>query len=443
MKSIKESTPSVWCNWSGSVQGRPRVRLHPAGEGDLAQNIIRAPAPVRVAGSGHSFTPLNETEGSLISLENMAGVVSHDEKTAQATITPGITLHDLGPALFERGLGLVNQGDIDAQTLAGAVGTGTHGTGKTLGSLSSAVTGFRLVTAEGDVLSCSEDENKDVFDAGRVSFGTLGVMSAITMQCHPAYGLKETVGRLSFEATCAALDEFCQTYRHFEFFWFPFSDEVILKTLEKTDETPRLVAKPASPDRDSYDNKIIRWCCEISRSLPWLRGPLQRFLTRAGAKYYMMKGVNPSRTRWSHQAFPSPRTVRFNEMEYAVPAAAGPECVREVGEVMKRSGHNFMFPIEYRTIAADNIWLSPFYKRDSVSISIHQYARDPWRELFAEAEAVFRRYEGRPHWGKLHTLTAKKAANLYPRWEDFRAVRQRLDPKGHLLNTYLKTLFAA
>lgn len=429
----------VWSNWSGWVKSWPKTMLEPATEEELAAALRLAEGPVRAAGSGHSFTPLVDSSGTIVTLRHMSGVVDHDATALTARIKAGTTLRDLGPMLFDRGLGLINQGDIDRQALAGAVGTGTHGTGGELGSLSASVEAFRLVTADGDVVIASRAENPDVFDAGRVSFGSLGIMSEITMRCRRAYALEETGGRMAVSDVLTAAEALRDANRHFEFWWFPFADDAIVKFLTETDKEPKPRRRRADGE-ETRDDKIFRAACEASRYVPFLRGPVQKYLTSSSGRYSSTL-TEPGRVRWSHEAFPSDRNVRFNEMEYAIPAERGPDCIREVAAYMRDSGVNFLFPLEYRYVAADDIWLSPFYQRDSVTISVHQYHRQPYAALFAGAEAIFRRYEGRPHWGKLHTLGAAELSKLYPRWDDFQAVRRRLDPGGKLLNAHLKRIF--
>jgi len=233
--------------------------------------------------------------------------------------------------------------------------------------------------------------------------------------------------------------------RHFEFFWFPFADQALVKFLRETDKEAR--PRRRRPDGEmSRDDKIMRLACEVSRTLPFLRGPLQKFLTSASGSRYSSGSINgvegqATKVRWSHDAFPSDRNVRFNEMEYAVPAEKGPDCIREVAEHMRKCGTNFLFPLEFRYVAADDAWLSPFYRRDSVTISVHQYHRQPYKELFAGVEDIFHRYDGRPHWGKLHTRGAKDFEALYPKWDAFREVRRQLDPAGKFLNAHLKQIF--
>ncbi len=428
----------AWTNWSGGVKARPADILEPADEGVLVTQVKAAGAPIRVVGAGHSFTPLCETSGSLFSLSNMSGLMWSDEVTKRVRVRAGTRIRDMGPLLHEVGLGLVNQGDIDSQAIAGAVGTGTHGTGKALGSLSAGVTGFRLVMPSGEVVSCSRDENTELFHAGRVAMGGLGIMSEVELQCRSAYALEERGGRMPVSELFSSLDALCRDNRHFEFFWFPYADEVLVKTLNEVDGCP--APRRRGPDGvDGPGDVVFRRLCDITRFAPFMRSRYQRRMTKmAGARYC---GDEAGRVRWSHDAFPSDRNVRFNEMEYAVSVEKGPDCVQEVAAHMRTCGANFLFPIEYRYVAADDAWLSPFYERDSVTISIHQYHKQAYKKLFNGVEAIFRRYGGRPHWGKLHTLAADDLRELYPKWDTFCDVRKRVDQEGRMLNPFLKRLF--
>jgi FAD-linked oxidoreductase len=432
----------VWSNWSGWVKAWPRALAAPTKEEEVAEAVKNGLAPVRAAGRGHSFTPLVESDGTIMTLWGLSGVVDHDEARQTARIKAGTTIRDLGPELFKRGLALINQGDIDRQALAGAVGTGTHGTGGALGSVSAAVDGFRLAVANGEILTCNRSENPDVFNAGRVSFGSLGIMTEITMKCRPVYALEETGGRMPIEEVLSRAAELRDSERHFEFFWFPFADQALVKFLKETDREARPRRRRPDGEIAASDKTMMR-ACEVSRHLPFLRGPLQKLLTSASGSRYSGGGEEEVKAKvcWSHDAFPSDRNVRFNEMEYAVPAEKGPDCIREVGDYMRKCGINFLFPLEFRYVAADDAWLSPFYDRDSVTISVHQYHKQPYKELFAGVEAIFRRYEGRPHWGKLHTLGAADFETLYPKWSEFQDVRRQLDPTGKFLNAHLKQIF--
>jgi FAD-linked oxidoreductase len=419
-----------WSNWSGSATAHPKTWLLPANETDLANEVRRARGPVRVVGAGHSFSPLVATDDLLISLDALAGIVDHDAVTAQATIWAGTRLHDLGEPLWKRGQALVNQGDIDKQSLGGAIGTSTHGTGVTLGSFSSAVRGLRLLTADGEIVECGPDRDADVFHAARSAIGSLGVVTQVRMQNRAAYSLREVQSTRPLDEVLGDLDGLIAGHRHFEFWAFHAASDVLVKTLDETDAEP--TAPPAIP---LPIDTAVHLASELAHGVPALARSLQRLLTAVAPE--------SERVDRSYRVYPSPRSVRFNEMEYEVPIQRGPDCLHEIRAAVERSGLTTFFPIEYRTVAGDDCWLSPFYGRASASISIHQYYKVDYRELFAVVEPIFWNHQGRPHWGKLHTLDAARLAPLYPQWDAFQAVRRRLDPQGKFLNPHVRHVLEA
>jgi len=395
----------AWRNWSGSVACAPERIAYPAGEAALAAAVAEGPGPVRVAGTGHSFTPLCETDGTLISLDDLSGIVETDTTAGTATIWAGSKLHAIGEPLLAAGLALENMGDIDRQALGGAVGTGTHGTGPTLGNFSSQVVGLRLVLADGSLLDCSADQEPETFAAARVAMGALGIISRVTLRMLPAYRLHQRTWPASFEECMEQLPACIAATRHFEFFWSSTDDACAMKALNPTE----------------------RPCGEIAPA-PAATGRMPRYLV-------------PERVDWSYRIFPSERTLLFNEMEFAVPAESGPDCLRELRDLMLTRHPAVFWPVEYRTLAADDIPLSPAYGRANVTISIHQAVDLPREAFFADAEAIFRNHRGRPHWGKLHTFTARELREAYPQFDAFCVVRERLDPAGRFLNAHLRTLF--
>ncbi len=433
-----------WTNWSGSVTAAPGTRVAPADDAALREAVTQGPAPVRTAGSGHSFTPLCATPGTLLHMESFSGLQSFDGVSQQATAGAGTPLHALGQPLHNAGLALINQGDIDRQTLAGAVSTGTHGTGLGLGGFPSAVTGLELMSADGTLIACDGQKEPEIFEAARLSLGAIGVLTKISLQCRRSYKLKERLWMMPAEECLADLDRLSKASRHFEFWWFPYADDVVCKSLEETDErapAPR-GATGASAERDALEggDDSGRRFMDMGRAFPFLAPMINRMITRA-----IGKSTEKGRTsvRWSFEAFPSPRNLAFNEMEYSVPVEVGPECLRTLVAEIRRKRIGVCFPIEYRYIAADSVWLSPFQGRDSVSISVHQYWKQSPKPLFDLAESVFRSVGGRPHWGKMHSLTAKDFEALYPHFNDFRRVRANLDPQGRFLNDHLRTVFGA
>lgn len=433
MDHRKSMEVRTWSNWSGHLQCQPRELLKPASEAELAEIIRNANPVVRVTGSGHSFSPIVPTTDTLISLESLAGIRSIENSTCQFTCGGGTTIHQLGELLHRHNLALANQGDVDTQTIAGAFSTGTHGTGAKFGCLASDLVSFRLITAAGEILACDKSHNSELFHAGAVSLGALGVLSEVTVQGIPGIALVEQIRLMQLEDCLDQVQTLTNDNRHFEFFQFPYADRVLVKTTNLIDAA-QLKNSVGSATNDQSEDRLFRWAVNFARIFP----ALNPWLQRTAMRWY------PGRTRSgiSSHIFPSARTVRFNEMEYEVPAERGVACYREVLEAVRRHRMTVYFPLEFRRVRGDSLWLSPFFERDSVSISVHQHFQDPFAPLFDLVEPVFWKYAGRPHWGKLHTLSATQLQPLYPRWRDFRAIREQLDPQGKFLNDHLRQVLA-
>jgi len=370
--------------------------VRPADEAELSALVREAATEgtvVRALGSGHSQTPLVATEGRIVSLDALAGVESSDPVASQATIAAGTVLHDLGDPLLELGLAMANLGDIDRQSLGGALATGTHGTGVSLTNLSGQVVGLRLVDGQGTLRALTVHERPELLRAARVALGAVGIVTAATLQLVPCYRLHERIWRTAVDACLDDLEENVSAHRHFEFFWYPHKDVAEQKGLSLTEAMP-----------DPMEDR----------------------------KY--------ERIGWAPHIIPSVRDLRFVEMEYAVPAASGPECFQALRERMRRRHPEVMWPVEYRRVAADDAFLSTACGRETATISVHQGADLPWRDFFRDVEPIFWEYEGRPHWGKIHSLRARELAGLYPEWERFARVREELDPAGCFLNDHLKEL---
>ncbi len=437
----REGAGARWRNWSGALSATPAQWAEPADEAALAALMAHGSRPIRVTGAGHSFTPLCVTDGTLVDIGSLSGIYSHDPVTQTVRVGAGTNIHALGQPLFDRGLGLINQGDIDRQTIAGAVSTGTHGTGLGLGAIATAVKGLRLVSARGEVIVCDREREPEIFEAARLSLGAVGVISELTLQCRRAYKLAERSWVMQAEQCLSQLDDLARATRHFEFMWFPYSQRVVAKSLAETDAPAPAplgaTGDGAEQDAIGGDEELGRILIELARKFPMITPALNRVVTAAVSG----RADKEAKIRWSHEAFPSPRNLAFNEMEYAVPAEDGPDCVRTLIKEIRQRRINVALPIEYRFIAADDLWLSPFHGRASVSISVHQYWKQPYEGLFDVAEGVFRSFNGRPHWGKIHSLTARDFEALYPKWPDFLAVRDRLDPEGIFLNPHLRSVF--
>jgi FAD-linked oxidoreductase len=414
-----------WRNWSGSVTARPAELQSPESETALAA-IVRRAASLRVVGAGHSFMPLCATDGVLLSMAAYPGriEVAPDRQTVWAPA--GWSLDRLTEALWAEGLSLINQGDINRQSLAGAMATGTHGTGAALGSISTQACGFRLMLADGGMVQCGPDENPGLYQAQRVSLGLLGIATGIRLHVVPAYHLEERITRVRLSDIGGRLDELAQATRHMEFFVFPYADDAILKTLHP------VPAAGAFPGGNDLDDTVFKFLCDIGALAKPLIPGLQRLMMR-------LSGAAKQRTGPAYQVFAADRAIKFEEMEYELPRANGFAALMEAMTTIRRKRLPVSFPFEFRLVAGDDIWLSPFNAGPGASISMHQYAKMPWREAFAEIEPIFRAAGGRPHWAKRHTL--RDAGALYPKLADFLAVRAQLDPGCKFANAPLRALF--
>lgn len=426
----RQARAEAWQNWSGGQHATPAKIVYPASEAELVKAVREANGSIRAFGGGHSFSPVVPTKGTLISLEAMNGLAAHDAEKVTATFWAGTRIAMTGPLLQAVGQGLLNEADINMQSFGGAVSTSTHGTGRQLQSFSATVKDLQLVLADGSLVHCSADKDAELFQAARVAVGSIGIMSQITVQNRAAYRLRENVTTMPIAEAMATVDQNKDKLRHIELWAFPFGGKAIVKRQEITTDA---VTVPAKPFID--ENELLDFAANTTRKMPWTNTTIQRLL---GAFV-----SDSERVGNSFEIFPSPRTVQFNEMEYSVPAEHGLACLQEIMDVLKKKDVNVFFPLEYRYVAADDCWLSPFYQRASAAISVHQYYKQDYREVFDLVEPIFWKYKGRPHWGKLHRLEAKQLRVLYPRFEDFQRVRQRVDGSGRFLNDHARKLFLA
>lgn len=451
-----------WQNWSGSVRSAPKAVVRPASLEELVTLVgayAREGRHVRVVGAGHSFTPLVSTDDVLLSLERMQGIESIDQANNAVTIWGGTRLRTLGHDLLAHGLAQENLGDIDVQSIAGAISTGTHGTGTRFGTLSTQVAGLTLVTGTGDVLECSEEQHPDIFKAAQTSFGTLGVLAKVTLRVVPARLLRYQVRRERLSSVLANLERYARDNSHFEFFWFPNTDWVQAKFLNApappsgpqesgqpgglplahapgTGDSPggrRAIASAVSTiNKIVLENWVYQGISELCRLAP-------SFCTTA-SKLSAAAIASIDEVDYSHRLFATPRMVRFQEMEYSLPADHLSEALERVRQTIKDQKIQVHFPVECRFVQGDDIWLSPAYGRDSAYIAVHMYKGMPYTAYFRSVEAIYQDYQGRPHWGKMHTLDHRAFSHLYPHWSDFLRVRQQLDPQGVFLNAYLRAL---
>jgi FAD-linked oxidoreductase len=427
-----------WRNWSGSVQARPVAIEKPASIDEvvwLIKRYSRSGLTIRVVGAGHSFTPLVQTDNVLVSLERLQGLVEVDHATMTATVWGGTRLKALGELLFAHGVAQENLGDINVQTIAGAISTGTHGTGAAFGSLATQVVGLTLVLANGDVVECSPQQQPELFKAAQVSLGALGIIVQVRLRVVPAKKLRYQVHRYALGACLTNIERLKNENTHFEYYWMPYTNEGQLKLMNETDRPISASTVWGTVDKVVMENWVYGALSELCRRVPAM---CERVCALSS------KGIaSIDEVEYSHRLFTTPREVRFQEMEYNIPAQSMPTVLQEIKDCIDEHRFRVHFPIECRFVHSDDIWLSPAYERESAYIAVHMYKGMPYRDYFYHIEQIFKRHQGRPHWGKLHLRTTNELAELYPRWHDFRRIRDDVDPHGIFLNDYLRSLFGA
>jgi L-gulono-1,4-lactone dehydrogenase len=417
---------AAWVNWSRTQRCEPAAVERPASRAELAAVLERAPGPVRVAGAGHSFTAGVLTGGTLLSLERMGRVLDADPSSGLVRVEAGITLGRLSRELHFRGLAMPNLGDIDAQSLGGALATGTHGTGARLPNLSAQVERMELVLGDG---SERVVDGGDLLRAARVGLGALGVVAAVTLRCVPPFRLRGVDAPEPLEDVLASLDERADAADHFEFWTFPHSQLALTRTNRRTDAPRQIPGRTREWLEDVVvDNHVFELLNRIGRRFPRAIPAVNRAAARAASRR--------ERVDWSFRIFASPRLVRFVEMEYAIPREHAAEAVRGAREILER--HPVSFPVELRLVAGDDALLSPAHGRESAYVAVHLFEGLPWQAPFREVEALMSGYGGRPHWGKWSFLGADELAPRYPEWDAFQAARRELDPQGRFENDWVR-----
>jgi len=422
---------TTWRNWTGDQRCSPAELVRPSGRDELAAAVVAAAEAgrkVSVAGSGHSFTEAAMTDGTMIDLGALSGTIDADRESGLVRVGAGTVLAELNEELHRLGLAMENLGDIDRQTVAGAISTGTHGTGAELRNLSAQVEAIEIVTAAGEVREL-DGSQQDLLRAARVGLGALGAISAVTLRCVPAFVLERIDSPQPRDEVLDGFEERAAANDHFELFTFPYADSALVLERNRVEGAPRPRGRFAA-----YLNDIVleNWALEAlsatGRALPRAIPRLSRL-----AAFLASGGKTVDR---SDRVFASERRVRFTEMEYGVPREHGPAAARRVIEWVRANRYPVFFPIEMRVAAGDDALLSPSHERDTAYIAVHQYRGMEWRPYFEAVEAIMREYGGRPHWGKRHFQTAETLAPLYPRWDAFRAARDELDPGRVFANEY-------
>ena len=421
-----------WKNWAGNQQCTPERIERPATEQGLVRIVKQAAAAgqrVKVVGSGHSFTGIALTDGRLVKLDDYRRVLSIDREKQTASVQAGITIARLSEQLDKQGLALENLGDINYQSISGAISTATHGTGRALGGIATQVTALRLITGDGSIVDCSADKEPDIFSAARVGLGALGIISTVTLRCVKAFNLRAVEMPERVDQVLERLDENIETNDHFEFFWVPDTGWALTKRNQRT-TAPLATRGLLKEFRDDIlvSNFAFEALCRIGRLRPSLIPRVARALPQTGRTEYVDK---------SYRVFSSSRMVRFYEMEYGIPAEAALEAFNRVRTFLKQSGLVPIFPVEVRFTKGDDIPLSTASGRDSCYIAVHVFEGMQYQQYFEAVEDIMNDYGGRPHWGKLHFQTAETLAPRYPQWDEFQRIRALLDQEGRFSNPYL------
>ena len=423
-----------WRNWTGDQVCKPAAFERPGSVAEVADALTRARArgeKARVVGSGHSFTDAALTDGTMLSLERMDRLLDVDETTGSVKVEAGITLHALNERLARHGRALENLGDIDVQSLAGAISTGTHGTGGRYRNISASIRAVELTLADGSTVECSEGSDEAAWRAARVGLGALGVITAVTLDTVPAFTLHGFDETKPLEAVFEELDASIDSNEHFEFYTFPYSPLALTRTNNRVDEAPRPRSATSAWLHDVVlVNYVFGTVCRTGRRVPALIPALNRMTARLAG--------SSERVDASYRIFSSPRLVRFTESEYAIPRAHAVEAVRAIHAAIEHFGLDVPFPLEVRFAAPDDAYLSPAHGRDTCYIAAHMFQGMEWRPYFRTFRAIMSELGGRPHWGKRHFESEETLTPLYPGWSAFAEVRNRLDPGGVFDNAYTR-----
>ena len=385
---------------------------------------------IRMAGTGHSFTPVAATDGVLLRPGGMTSIRSVDAAAGLVTVEAGCPLHVLNASLLARGLSLANMGDIQVQTVAGATQTGTHGTGRDVGGMAAQVAGLELVLADGSVVSCDASSRPDLFDAARVGLGALGIVTAVTFKVVPAFLLEAREEPMQWSEVISRLDELTSENEHFEFYWFPHTEGCLTKRNNRSPGPPRPLPRfRYLLDDEFLSNTVFGVTCRLGHAFPRVITTVNGMAGKAlGSRSYVDA---------AYRVFTSPRRVRFKEQEYAIPRESLADVLAELRALFARRDWRISFPIEVRVTPGDDPWLSTAFGRSSAYIAIHVFHASPHQDYFRDVEGLMTAVAGRPHWGKMHTRSAEYLRQAYPKHGDFVALRDKLDPERRFGNPYL------
>lgn len=422
-------------NWSGNQRWNPKQLLQPSTTDEIisiVKNAIDCNSKIRVYGSKHSFTEVNNTDDICVNLDNFQGIIEVDTDKSLVTVKAGTKLFLLNKLLAEQNLALENMGDVDVQSIAGAIATGTHGTGVYFGNISTQVVAVKFINGLGEEVYCSKYENSKLFKCMQISLGALGIVTEITLNCVPNYKLKCDKYSEKLSEVLANIVDYNANNRNFEFYWFPYTDTVQTKYSNITNY---------QSDKSNFfnffndyfiENYMLSIVCKFAKIFP----KLNIGISKISANFL----TSSTKIKQSKDVYATPRLVKFNEMEYNIPLEAYKDAMKDVIKMVNSKKFNIHFPIENRFVKQDDIYLSPAYKRDSAYIACHVYKGKEYKAYFKALEEIFTAYDGRPHWGKIHYKKSDYLVLKYPMFDEFNNQRTQQDPHQIFLNDYLKSI---
>lgn len=431
-------TGHVFHNWDRTLECTPRRYFQPHCEAEVIQVVRAANAAnetVRVVGAGHSWSPLVLTQDNLLNLDHLNQLVSIDADKMQVTVGAGIRLKHLNELLAQHGLALANLGSVAEQSVAGAISTGTHGTGVRYGNLSTQIVALNFVTGDGRLMHIAAERDAELMRAARVSLGALGVITQVTIQCVKAHRIELRSDVQPFEHVLDRMEQLVNDNDRVRMYWYPGTDVFYINTLNQTNEP----LTPHQPIKEWLNNVAIRhdlmeFFLKSGSAFPALVNPINRMQAAIGF-------TRERRVARSDLALTIPMPAAHQETEYAVPIEHTVRAIRATRELIERNNYRANVPVEVRFVAHDDSMLSPAYGRDVAYIGAYTYGQRFARDYFAAFERAMKELGGRPHWGKILTLKLGEARAMYPLYNRFNQIRQELDPGNTFANQFIRELF--
>ncbi len=420
-------------NWAGNIAAEIPSFYQLGSEAELASIFLKHNR-IRIVGSAHSWSDICVSAEALVNLERLNRVISIDKARKTVRVQAGIKINALNELLDREGLALSNLGSISSQSLAGAISTGTHGTGIGFQILGSQILEFALIGADGEKRAINRKKEPELFNAAVVNLGCLGVVTEMTLQLTDSFNLHDITETIDFDDVIDNLETLLETNEHLKFWWLPPSGKLIVyrynKTLEKRNDWRfRQILKDEAASVVFYRSLV-----KIASVLPGFAPTVSRLMTR------LFKGPL-DRIEKSYRVFNVPEPPVHRETEWAFDASRAEEILTAYREYILKTGRNFNFIQEIRFTKADDFWLSPSYGRDSLWIGFYNYEHEGWEELLPMHEEFAQKYGGRPHWGKEFTVDANYLRGQYRHFDDFVALRNEMDPKGKFSNDFIGRIF--